>query len=90
MYPDSVGCYLYYFKYQEKTFCIDATEESVYLGRLLNHSRKGNCHTKVVVVDGRPHVVILASKDIEARVELLYDYGDRRPQSLQAHPWLAF
>jgi len=28
-------------------------------------------------------------RDIEPGEELLYDYGDRSKESLEAHPWLA-
>jgi len=72
------------------SWSIDATAESPYFGRLVNHSRvKPNCHTKVVEVRGQPHLVLLASRRIEAGEELLYDYGDRSKESLEAYPWLA-
>ena len=73
---------------------IDATAESGRLGRLLNHSRKNpNCHTRLVwIPDGigeqRPHLVIMAKRDIDKDEELLYDYGDRDRAALQVHPWL--
>ena len=68
---------------------IDATAESGKLGRLLNHSRHGNCCTKVVNINNHPHLILVAAKDIESGVELLYDYGDRSKEALEAHPWLA-
>lgn len=71
-------------------FSLDATSESGLLGRLLNHSRlKPNCATKVVEVDSTPRLILVASRDIEADEELLYDYGDRSKESLEAYPWLA-
>lgn len=70
---------------------IDGTEETGYLGRLVNHSRSSNnLITKSVSVDGRPHLILLAKKDIAAGTELLYDYGDRSKEALANHPWLAF
>ncbi|KAB7494773.1 Histone-lysine N-methyltransferase pr-set7 [Armadillidium nasatum] len=84
----SKGCYMYYFTYQNTH--IDATEESGYLGRLVNHSRNGNLVTKAVEVQGKPHLILMAKKDLEEGTEILYDYGDRSKQSLEAHPWLAF
>ncbi|CAK8672602.1 histone-lysine N-methyltransferase set-1-like [Clavelina lepadiformis] len=90
----SIGCYMYYFTSRGQNYCIDATAESGRLGRLLNHSRKNpNCHTRLVwIPDGigeqRPHLVIMAKRDIDKDEELLYDYGDRDRAALQVHPWL--
>lgn len=67
---------------------VDATAETGKLGRLLNHSRRGNCHTKVVPVNSRPYLVLVASRDIEKGEELTYDYGDRSQTAIQSHPWL--
>ncbi|XP_077376717.1 lysine methyltransferase 5Ab [Festucalex cinctus] len=84
------GCYMYYFQYQDKTFCVDATQETSRLGRLINHSKAGNCQTKLHAVDGSPHLILVASRDIEAGEELLYDYGDRSKEAILAHPWLKY
>ncbi|XP_045171126.1 N-lysine methyltransferase KMT5A-like [Mercenaria mercenaria] len=83
------GCYMYYFQFKNKKYCIDATAESGKLGRLLNHSKtKGNCHTKLVDVRGQPYLILVASRDISEGEELLYDYGDRSKASVDSHPWL--
>ncbi|XP_069789612.1 N-lysine methyltransferase KMT5A-A isoform X2 [Narcine bancroftii] len=84
----STGCYMYYFQYLSKTYCVDATKESTRLGRLINHSKNGNCQTKLHDVDGKPHLILVASRNIENGEELLYDYGDRSKASIAAHPWL--
>ncbi|XP_061458776.1 N-lysine methyltransferase KMT5A isoform X2 [Rhineura floridana] len=84
----STGCYMYYFRYLRKTYCVDATKETHRLGRLINHSKCGNCQTKLHDVDGIPHLILVASRDIKAGEELLYDYGDRSKASLEAYPWL--
>jgi len=69
---------------------VDATAESGLYGRLVNHSRlKFNCQTKVVEVEGQPHLILVAARDIKIGEELLYDYGDRSKESLEAYPWLA-
>jgi len=69
---------------------VDATAESGLLGRLVNHSRlKFNCCTRVVELDDRPRLILVASRDISIGDELLYDYGDRSKESLEAYPWLA-
>lgn len=85
-----VGCYMYYFQHRNKNYCVDATRESGLLGRLVNHSRlKPNCATKVVEVNSTPRLILVASRDISVDEELLYDYGDRSKESLEAYPWLA-
>ncbi|XP_039659843.1 lysine methyltransferase 5Ab isoform X2 [Perca fluviatilis] len=84
------GCYMYYFQYQSKTYCVDATEETSRLGRLINHSKTGNCQTRLHPISGTPHLILVASRDIEAEEELLYDYGDRSKASVLAHPWLKY
>ncbi|XP_029139497.1 N-lysine methyltransferase KMT5A [Protobothrops mucrosquamatus] len=84
----STGCYMYYFQFLSKTFCVDATKETDRLGRLVNHSKSGNCQTKLHDIGGVPHLILVASRDIKAGEELLYDYGDRSKASLEAHPWL--
>ncbi|XP_073483274.1 N-lysine methyltransferase KMT5A isoform X2 [Aquarana catesbeiana] len=84
----STGCYMYYFQYLNKTYCVDATKETNRLGRLINHSKSGNCHTKLHNINDVPHLILIASRDIKAGEELLYDYGDRSRSSIEAHPWL--
>nr|Q498E6.1 RecName: Full=N-lysine methyltransferase KMT5A-B; AltName: Full=Histone-lysine N-methyltransferase KMT5A-B; AltName: Full=Lysine-specific methylase 5A-B; AltName: Full=Mitotic phosphoprotein 36; AltName: Full=SET domain-containing protein 8-B [Xenopus laevis]AAI00247.1 Unknown (protein for MGC:115688) [Xenopus laevis] len=84
----ATGCYMYYFQYLNKTYCIDATRETGRLGRLINHSKSGNCHTKLHNISNVPHLILVASRDILVGEELLYDYGDRRKSSIEAHPWL--
>ncbi|XP_048045418.1 lysine methyltransferase 5Ab [Megalobrama amblycephala] len=84
----STGCYMYYFRYHDKTYCVDATKESNRLGRLINHSKNGNLQTKLHDIKGTPHLIFLASRDIEVDEELLYDYGDRSKEAIAAHPWL--
>ncbi|VDM52636.1 unnamed protein product, partial [Angiostrongylus costaricensis] len=44
----SIGSYMYFFKYKSKRWCVDATKESIYKGRLINHSvLRPNLRTKV-------------------------------------------
>ncbi|XP_076253867.1 histone-lysine N-methyltransferase Set8-like [Rhynchophorus ferrugineus] len=87
---ENAGCYMYYFKYNGIQYCIDATQETGRLGRLVNHSRNGNLTTKTVIIDKKPRLILIAKEDIRKGVELLYDYGDRSKESLKHHPWLAF
>ncbi|KAG5881466.1 hypothetical protein JTB14_000894 [Gonioctena quinquepunctata] len=86
----NMGCYMYYFKYNEQQYCVDATAESGKLGRLVNHSRNGNLITKTITIDKVPRLALIAKTHIKTGEELLYDYGDRSKESLEHHPWLAF
>ena len=86
----SKGCYMYYFKAEEKSYCIDATVQTGRYGRLINHSRQTPNLMMKVIMDGKnPHLILVAKHEIEPGTELLYDYGDRSKKSLAAHPWLA-
>ena len=73
---ESIGCFMYFFKYKEKRYCIDATRKTPYMGRLINHSRlNNNLYTKVIPINDTPRLIFFASKDIEPGSELLYDYS---------------
>ena len=81
-------CYMYYLTHGGKKWCVDATK-SGRIGRLINHSRNSpNLVTKLVVVDDVPHLGFHALRDLDAGIELLYDYGERDPAAMAAHPWL--
>ncbi|XP_020340553.1 N-lysine methyltransferase KMT5A-A-like isoform X1 [Oncorhynchus kisutch] len=84
----TTGCYMYYFQYICKTYCVDATKETGRMGRLINHSKNGNCQTKLHDINGIPHLILVASRDVDEGEELLYDYGDRSKSSIASHPWL--
>jgi histone-lysine N-methyltransferase SETD8 len=86
----NIGCYMYFFQHKSNSYCIDATAETSRLGRLLNHSKlAGNCHTKLFEINTKPHLVLIASRDIKQGEEMTYDYGDRNKASIEHHPWLA-
>ncbi|KAH8585195.1 SET domain within carboxy region [Cryptosporidium sp. chipmunk genotype I] len=85
------GCYMYYFKANDKNYCIDATEESLEFGpgRLINHSKKNpNIITKVLMVGTIPRLFFVSKRDILCGEELLFDYGDNNPISTLHNPWL--
>lgn len=47
---NKIGSYMYYFKHKNTNYCIDATKETQYKGRLINHSvLKPNLKTKVKI-----------------------------------------
>ena len=57
---------------------MDATRESGRYGRLMNHSKiASNVTTKIFLIDDVPRLILVATMDVPAGVELVYDYGDR-------------
>jgi len=81
--------YLYFFKAQNKSWCLDATEETGRLGRLINHSKlHPNVKPKVVIYNGSPRIIFISTCDIPKGQELLYDYGERRRDVIAKNPWL--
>lgn len=85
----SIGSYMYFFTFNNKQYCVDATEESPFKGRLINHSAlRPNLKTKAIELNGIQHLILVAKRDIEVGEELLYDYGDRTPATVENNPWL--
>lgn len=87
--PEIYGCYMYYFKFKDQKFCVDGTADDGSLGRLLNHSCKGNVETKLVNIKNRPVLILIAKTEIPPETELVYDYGERDQETIEYHPWLA-
>lgn len=86
---NSIGSYMYFFKYQERRMCVDATAETPFKGRLLNHSvLRPNLKPKVLDFGHFICVGLYAMKDIKMGEELLYDYGDRTRCTVEKNPWL--
>ena len=58
-------------------FSVDASEENITVGRLVNHGEKSerNCRMKIVEVMGSPVLLLFATWVINTHEELLYDYG---------------
>ena len=81
--------YMYYFQSGERKHCIDATVDNGRLGRLINHSKlNANLTTRKLVINKVPRLFFVAKYDIQARAELLFPYGDNRPDILKQHDWL--
>ena len=75
--------------YLPPVYSIDASKETGRFGRLVNHSiMAANTVAKVVVVDQVPRLTLFALTDITAGEEILFDYGDRDPETRAALPWL--
>lgn len=85
-----VSSYMFFFYYKGVKIAIDATQEDPNgrLGRLLNHSRKCNLKSDVVSLNDTPRIVFYAKRDIKPGEELLFDYGERRPEVLKTYPFL--
>lgn len=77
-----------YLSFLISVYSIDATEESQYLGRLINHSLKTNVMPKIVEINEVPRLIFIATQQIDIGEELLYNYNDNRPDVLKANPWL--
>ena len=86
---ENVGNFMFFFKFKEKSLCIDASKESQRLGRLINHSRsKSNIKPIVILHQDIPRIVFVSTRIILQGEELLYDYGDQRKQSTYDFPFL--
>lgn len=81
--------FLFFFLIDSKEWCIDATEYDGMYGRLVNHSRlRPNCKVHAIMLDGSPALILKAIRDIRPGEELLYDYGEIRPDVLEELPWI--
>ncbi|XP_063413298.1 N-lysine methyltransferase KMT5A-A-like [Mytilus trossulus] len=76
-HSNTFGCYVFFFKYGGKSLSIDATF-SKQMGRFVNDGvgADENALMKRIVVDGSPHLVLFARRDIYIGDEIRYDYGD--------------
>lgn len=72
-------CYTHYFRWNEKVYCYDGTNDDGSFGRLINHSRLNpNIQPKVEIIRDKPYIYFKAINNIPAGTELRYDYGDRK------------
>ncbi|KAF7636915.1 Histone-lysine N-methyltransferase [Meloidogyne graminicola] len=86
---ENIGSYMYYFKHRGTVYCVDATQETKYKGRLINHSiLRPNLRTRVIDFGESFYLILVARRDIEIGEELLYDYGERRADVISKNPWL--
>lgn len=82
-YRSLVGAGTYLFKVTHE-FAVDATRCGN-IAHLINHSCEPNCYSRVLKVDSTEHIVIVASRDIEAGEELTYDYRFSSDEDLQCN-----
>ncbi|GFS13736.1 histone-lysine N-methyltransferase [Elysia marginata] len=65
-----IGCYMFRIDDDE---VVDATMHGS-AARFINHSCEPNCFSKVILVEGKKHIVIFAMRPIKRGEELTYDY----------------
>ena len=72
------GSYILEFKFKEKWWGIDATEDDCSFGCLINHSKKlQNIKPVLNVKQDKSLINFVALRKIEKDEELLYDYADK-------------
>lgn len=87
---DIEDSFLYFFKFDSRYLCLDATKDDGSYGRLVNHSRlRPNCKAVGVMLGRTPALGLFAQRDILAGEEILYDYGEIRPWVIEKLPWIA-
>ena len=70
-------------------FSVDATKETSRVGRLVNHSKRdANTVPKVLEVNNKPEIWLVASRDIMPGEEILFNYNENRKPVLKSNPWL--
>ena len=62
-----------YFFRLDASFVIDATRKGN-VARYVNHSCGPNCEPRLVVADGKHHIVLVSKTSINKGEELCYDY----------------
>ncbi|XP_033747262.1 N-lysine methyltransferase KMT5A-like [Pecten maximus] len=73
--------YRFFFSHNGNQFCVDATKETDFLGRLINHGSQSGQNSVMKCIDG--HLCLFSTRDIEIGEEILYDYGLKKSQL----PW---
>lgn len=74
------GSYMYYLYSGGRKYCLDATNDSKCLGRLINHAHAPgvtNIFPHACVVRGEISIRFYALRDLPPGTELFYDYGVR-------------
>ncbi|XP_077362129.1 N-lysine methyltransferase KMT5A-like [Festucalex cinctus] len=77
VYHDALKVFMFEFRYNGKTLCVDAARDDNSLGRLVNDDHIcPNSKMQRITVDRQPHLCLFATKDIEPGEEITYNYGD--------------
>jgi histone-lysine N-methyltransferase SETD8 len=91
---ESIGSFMFYFKYLKQKLCIDSTfENNIFssYGRLISHSMKdSNIKPKLIICNEKPTIFFFARKNIAIGEELTFDYGEKSKTAISLNPWLKF
>lgn len=87
--PQTVGSYIYCFKWGSSDMCYDATVSTGRLGRLVNHDHENHANAETVVreVHNCPFVFLRAKRKIVPGEELRYCYNDDKADPT-VYPWI--
>ncbi|KAF6728633.1 N-lysine methyltransferase SETD8-A, partial [Oryzias melastigma] len=78
IYHSKCTVFMFDFYWQDKLWCIDASQEDDSLGRLINDDYKNpNCKMKKILANGKPHLCLFALRNINPGEEITYDYGGK-------------
>ena len=72
-YYNSKGMGIYMFGIANTDYVVDATMRGN-SARFINHGCDPNCESKLIVIEGQPHIIIFALRDVLQFEELVYDY----------------
>ncbi|KAK9526373.1 hypothetical protein VZT92_015077 [Zoarces viviparus] len=75
IYHDCLKVFMFEFHFNGKLWCVDAAKEDGSLGRLVNDDNLNpNAKMKYVTIQGKPHLCLLAARDISQGEEITYNY----------------
>ena len=87
--------YMLAVQYASKRFYLDGTDEhcschptTKLKGRLINHSQNGNLKPVLNFLDGKPVLLLVATRDIEDREEVTFDYQCQKDSLSNKQPWM--
>ncbi|XP_051173502.1 N-lysine methyltransferase KMT5A-like, partial [Leptopilina boulardi] len=81
---ENFGCFVLEITFKGKKAYIDATEETIYKARLMNHSNKPNVLPFMRIINGVPRVFFKAGMDINPNTELVWNYGEKKEIALNS------
>ncbi|KAM4544087.1 uncharacterized protein V3H82_021889 [Fundulus diaphanus] len=77
VYHDNLKVFMFEFVFNGKLWCVDAAKEDGSLGRLVNDGHiSPNAKMKYLTVQGKPHLCLFATQEINKGEEITYNYGD--------------
>lgn len=81
------GCFMFWFEYDGKTYCLDACKDDGSKGRLVNHSIQfANLRPQVGAFAAK--ILLYATCKIVKGQQIFYDYGEVDSDIVKKFPWL--